>query len=227
MERSKIPAYFSPKLPLGQKFSKIRNNHKWISSRMASCFVDRVWWTPAYTPQDSRCQERAPGLCDLCLKTLSFHTSAQKLHNHHFGQEGDPHQAQMAHPCNPDYSGGRDRRIVVQNQPGHSSQEPILKIPNPKKSWQSGSSGRVAAQQAWRPKFKSQCHQKIRAEAILGRTRPSPFAVPRQGQIDWKPTHNLNHPHWQLQKSEHSLFHLQWDVLKLGTFWFLSFLILK
>jgi hypothetical protein len=59
-------------------------------------------------------------------------------------KEYNLHQTPVAHTCNPSYSGGReeedhDLKPVWAN----SSQGPILKIPNTKLGWKSGSSGRV------------------------------------------------------------------------------------
>jgi hypothetical protein len=48
-------------------------------------------------------------------------------------------QALVAHACNPSYSGGRDRRIVVGSQPGQIIRETISKKPFAKKGWWSGS----------------------------------------------------------------------------------------
>jgi hypothetical protein len=52
--------------------------------------------------------------------------------------------ASAAHTCNHSYSGGRDREDCGL-RPENSSQFPISKIPNTKKGWRSGSSGRAPA----------------------------------------------------------------------------------
>jgi hypothetical protein len=69
----------------------------------------------------------------------------------------------VAHTYNLSYSGGR-------YQEDHSSKpawannpwDPILKIPNTKKSWWSGASDTVPSLQVWIPEFKPQYHQKIK-----------------------------------------------------------------
>jgi hypothetical protein len=55
-------------------------------------------------------------------------------------------QAPVAHTCRPSYSGDRDQEDHS-SKPAQTncSQDPISKIPNTKKGWQSGSSGRVPA----------------------------------------------------------------------------------
>jgi ABC-type arginine/histidine transport system permease subunit len=56
-------------------------------------------------------------------------------------------QALMAHTCNLATQEAEIRRIKVRSQPwANSSGDPILKIPNTKKGWQSSPSGRVPAQ---------------------------------------------------------------------------------
>jgi hypothetical protein len=58
----------------------------------------------------------------------------------------EPSQVPVAHACNPSYSGGRDQEDHgLKPAQENSSQDPILKIPNTKKGWQSGSSGGVPA----------------------------------------------------------------------------------
>jgi hypothetical protein len=50
------------------------------------------------------------------------------------------------HSCNPSYSVGRDLEDHgLKSAKANSSPDPILKIPNTKKGWQSGSSCRVPA----------------------------------------------------------------------------------
>jgi hypothetical protein len=58
----------------------------------------------------------------------------------------------VAHACNPSYSGGRDQKDQ-DSKPAwaNSLKDPISEIPNTKKGWQSGSSGRVPAWQVWNP----------------------------------------------------------------------------
>jgi hypothetical protein len=52
----------------------------------------------------------------------------------------------VAHTYNPSYSGGRIEAVYSSKAvQANSSQDPILKMPNTKQGWQSGSSGRVPA----------------------------------------------------------------------------------
>jgi hypothetical protein len=52
----------------------------------------------------------------------------------------------VAYACNPNYSGNRDQEDRnLKPAWANSSQDPISKIPNTKKGWQGGSSGRVPA----------------------------------------------------------------------------------
>jgi hypothetical protein len=52
----------------------------------------------------------------------------------------------VAHACNPSYLGGRDQEDGgLRPAWSNSSQDTILKTPNTKKNWQSGSSGRAPA----------------------------------------------------------------------------------
>jgi hypothetical protein len=54
--------------------------------------------------------------------------------------------APVAHTCNPSYPGGKDHEDHGSKPArANSSRHPILKIPNTKKGWWSGSSGRAPA----------------------------------------------------------------------------------
>jgi hypothetical protein len=51
-----------------------------------------------------------------------------------------------AHICNSSYSGGRDQKdSSLRSVQANNLQDPISKIPNTKKGWWSGSSGKVPA----------------------------------------------------------------------------------
>jgi hypothetical protein len=68
-------------------------------------------------------------------------------------------------PCNPGYSGGRDQdwgSIKDQSQPRQIVHETLSqKYPtHPKKTWQSGSSGRAPASLALRPELKPSTEKK-------------------------------------------------------------------
>jgi hypothetical protein len=51
--------------------------------------------------------------------------------------------------------GGVNRRILVQPGPDKKTQDPTWKITKAKKRWGLGSSGRVPAEQAWSPEYKT------------------------------------------------------------------------
>jgi hypothetical protein len=53
-------------------------------------------------------------------------------------------QVLVAHTCNPSYSEGKDQEDHGLSPAwANSLREPIMKIPNTKKSWQSGASGKA------------------------------------------------------------------------------------
>jgi hypothetical protein len=61
-------------------------------------------------------------------------------------QEGFASWVPVAHTYNPSYSGGRNQEDHgLRTAWAKSSRDPILKIPNNRKDWQSGSSGRALA----------------------------------------------------------------------------------
>jgi hypothetical protein len=77
-------------------------------------------------------------------------------------------QVPVAHAYNPTYSGDRNQEgWGLKPASANSSGDCILKIPNTKQGWQSGSSGSMPVwasvskyEQVWGPEFKLQYHQK-------------------------------------------------------------------
>jgi hypothetical protein len=62
---------------------------------------------------------------------------------HYFNKNIFMNWALVAHVYNPCYSGGRDQEdLGLKPALANSSQDPILKKPNTKKGWWSGSSGK-------------------------------------------------------------------------------------
>jgi hypothetical protein len=60
----------------------------------------------------------------------------------------------VAHTCDSRYSGGTDQEDHGL-KPGNTSKEPILKITNTEKGWQSGSSGRAPALASMKPSIQT------------------------------------------------------------------------
>jgi hypothetical protein len=60
----------------------------------------------------------------------------------------------VVHTCNARYLGGRDQKNCgLKPAQANSSWDPILKIPNTKQDWWSGSSSKVPIKQGWSPEF--------------------------------------------------------------------------
>jgi hypothetical protein len=92
-------------------------------------------------------------------------------------------QVPGAHTYHPRYSGSRDQENQVSKSARvNSSQDPILKIPNTKKGWCSGSSDRGSAWQAWDPEFKPQYHKTKKGLPVL---RRRPLVISRRGGGEW------------------------------------------